>query len=134
MIDIENEMFNIIAQKVREKWPTAFVTGEYVHAPSSFPCVSFVEASNTPYRRTQSTDSLENHASVMYEVDVYSNKKTGKKTECKEIASVIDETMMALGFDRVMLNPIPNREDATIYRIASRYRAVVSKDNKVYRR
>jgi hypothetical protein len=70
----------------------------------------------------------------MYEVNVYSNKKSGKKSECKKIISIIDEEMSALGFTRIMLQPIPNMDDATKYRMTARYRAVVSKDKVIYRR
>ena len=90
--------------------------------------------SNTTYDRTQSSGGLENHASVMYEVNVYSNKTSGKKSECKAIATLIDNELAALGFSRTMLQPIPNMDDATIYRMTGRYTAVISKDNKLYRR
>lgn len=134
MIDIENELFTKVATALRTQFSGIFVTGEYVKAPSSFPCVMFVEADNTPYRRTQTQDDMENHATLMYEVDAFSNKAKGKKTECKAIVKVIDEIMLHLGFDRTFLNPIPNLEDATIYRMKARYVAVVSKDQVIYRR
>ena len=70
----------------------------------------------------------------MNEVNVYSNKGVNKKTECKNIMGVIDGAMATLGFSRTMLNPIPNMEEATIYRILGRYRAVISKNKFVYRR
>ena len=134
MIDVETEVFNIVSKKVREKYPTIFMTGEYVKSPSSFPCVSLIEVDNQIYRNTRSTDCIENHAQVLYEVNVYSNKKSGKKAECKEIISFIDEQLQALGFTRTLMNPVPNEEDATIYRMVGRYRAIVSKDNVIYRR
>ena len=134
MIDVETEVFNIVSSKVREKYPTIFMTGEYVKSPSSFPCVSLIEVDNQIYRNTRSTDCIENHAQVLYEVNVYSNKKSGKKTECKEIISFIDEQLQSLGFTRTLMNPVPNEEDATIYRMVGRYRAIVSKNNVIYRR
>jgi hypothetical protein len=70
----------------------------------------------------------------MYEVNVYSNKTIGKKSECKEIAAIIDEQMLALGFARTMLQPIPNLDDATIYRMVGRYSAIISKDKLLFRR
>lgn len=134
MIDIETEVFNAVSTKVREKHPQIFMTGEYVKSPSDFPCVSLIEADNQVYRKSQTTESMENHAVVLYELNVYSNKKKGKKSECKEIVSLIDKELVALGFTRIMLNPIPNEEDATIYRMVGRYNAVVSKNNVIYRR
>jgi hypothetical protein len=134
MIDVENEIFSKVAESVKTAYPTVFMSGEYVRTPPKFPFVSLVEMSNTAYDRTQSSGGLENHASLMYEVNIYSNKKSGKKSECKAIAALIDNEMATLGFSRTMLQPIPNMDDATIYRMTGRYTAVVSKDKKLYRR
>ena len=134
MINLENEIFTIIAKAVRDAYPGAYVVGEYVKSPPKFPYVSIIEGDNTMYEKTQSSGSLENHASVMYEVNIYSNKTSGKKSECKAIASLIDNEFATLGFSRTMLQPIPNVEDATIYRMVGRYQGVVSKDKIVYRR
>ncbi len=134
MIDVESEIFSKVAESVRAAYPSAFVSGEYVRTPPKFPFVSLIEMSNTAYDKTQSSAGLENHASVMYEVNVYSNKKSGKKSECKAIAALIDNEMATLGFSRTMLQPIPNMDDATIYRMTGRYTAVISKDKKLYRR
>lgn len=134
MINVENEIFSIVATAVRTKYPDIYISGENVKSPPKFPCVSLVEMDNTTYSKTQSSDSVENHASVMYEVNIYSNKVSGKKSECKSIASIIDNELATLGFSRTMLQPIPNMDDATIYRMTGRYSAVVSKDETIYRR
>lgn len=134
MIDAELEIFAEISAKVRAKYPKIFMTGEYVSAPSSFPCVSLVEMDNATFRNTQTQSGQENHAAVTYELNVYSNKKTGKKAECKEIAAFIDELLMEHNFTRMLLEPIPNTQDATIYRMLGRYRAVIDKNHTIYRR
>ena len=134
MIDCENEIFNAIAKSVRDVYPSVFISGEYIRTPSKFPFVSLIEMSNTAYDRTQTDGSLENHASLMYEVNIYSNKTSGKKSECKAIATLIDNEFATLGFSRRMLQPIPNMDDATIYRMTGRYTAVISKEKKLYRR
>ena len=134
MIDCENEIFSKVAESVRAAYPSVFISGEYVRTPPKFPFVSLIEMSNTAYDRTQTSGDLENHASLMYEVNVYSNKTSGKKSECKAIATLIDNELATLGFSRTMLQPIPNMDDATIYRMTGRYTAVISKDKKLYRR
>ena len=134
MINIESEIFDIIATAVRNEYTDAYVVGEYVKSPPQFPCVSIVEMDNVAYDKTQSSGSLENHADVTYEVNIYSNKTSGRKSECKAIASLIDNEFATLGFSRTMLQPIPNAGDATIYRIKGRYMGVVSKDKVIYRR
>lgn len=134
MIDVENEVFHSVATDVRAECPDIYVVGEYVKTPPKFPCVSLVEMDNQSYQRTEDSSGSENHVSVMYEVNIYSNKTVGKKAECKAIAALIDERMLALGFARTMLQPIPNLDDATIYRMVGRYSAVISKDKVFYRR
>ena len=134
MINVETEIFSSVANKVRAEYPDIFMTGEYVKSPSSFPSVSLVEMDNSVYTSTQTSTEIENHASLMYELDVYSNKTKGKKSECKAIATLIDKEMASFGFTRIMLQPIPNMDDATIYRIKGRYKAVISKDKVIYRR
>lgn len=134
MIDAETEIFNAVATIVRAKFASIYMTGEYVASPSSFPCVSLVEIDNATYRNSQTQSSIENHVAVTYEVNIYSNKKTGKKSQCKEIAAVIDEAMAGLNFTRMMLEPVPNQDDATIYRMLGRYRAVVAQDHTIHRR
>ena len=134
MVNVENDVFNIVSIAVKEVYPDLYISGEYVKSPPKFPCVSLVEMDNQSYQATEDSGSSENHASVMYEMNVYSNKSVGKKSECKAIAALIDEQMLALGFARTMLQPIPNLDDATIYRMVGRYSAVISKNKTVYRR
>ena len=134
MIDIENAVFNQVATRVREVFPDIFMVGEYVNSPSSFPAVSLIETDNSTRVETIDSGSNENHANVMYEVNVYSNKTVGKKSECKEIMALIDEEMLAMGFSRVTLTPVPNEYDSTIYRMVARYRAAVSSKHEIYRR
>lgn len=134
MIDVETELFSEVEGKVREKYPDIYMTGEYVKSPSDFPCVSLVEVDNATFRNTQTAEGKENHAAVMWELNVYSNKTKGKKAECKEIIAFIDELLMERNFTRIMLEPVPNQDGATIYRMLGRYRAVASRDHIIFRR
>lgn len=134
MIDCENLIFDDVEGQVKATYPDTSMSGEYVKSPSSFPFASIVEMDNSIYESTQTSSENENHATLMYEVNVYSNKTKGKKSECKKIIALIDKIMTARGFTRVMLTPIPNMDDATIYRMTARYRAVISKNNVIYRR
>lgn len=134
MISVENQVFADVAAAVRAEFPDAFVVDEYVNAPKRFPTVYIVEQDNTVNRASRDTSNVENFADVMYQVDIYSNKNKGKKSECKAIAEIVDERFAALGFTRSFLNPVPNMDNATIYRMTGRWIATVSKHNVVYRR
>ncbi|MCI6363778.1 hypothetical protein [Intestinimonas butyriciproducens] len=131
MIDCENEVYTRIARVLRDKFPGINIAGEYVNAPSSFPHVSITQSDNSVVSE-QMTGSAE-MAQVMFEINIYSNKADGRKTECKSIAKVIDDVMFKMNFKRIALTPIPNMEDATIYRIVARYR-VMTDGKYFYRR
>lgn len=134
MIQIEDMLFTKIATAIRAEFPDAYVVGEYVNAPSRFPAVYIVEMDNTVNRAGRDTSSIENFADVMYQVDIFSNKNKGKKAECKAIAAFVDEQFASIGFTRSFLNPVPNMDDGTIYRMTGRWVATVSKNNEIYRR
>lgn len=134
MIDAESLIYSEIYEKVTMKYPNLYMTGEYVRVPSSFPCVSLVEIDNATFRKSQTTQGRENHVAVTYELNVYSNKTTGKKSQCREITAFIDDLLAELNFTRRILEPVPNQDDPTIYRMFGRYRAVISKDYQIFRR
>jgi len=137
MIDVENLVVDTISKALKASaYSSTYVTTEYTDTPSSFPCVSIFEADNYAYQKTQDNDLKEHHTNVMYEINVYSNKTKGSKTEAKNIMEIVDNTMQNNKFTRTVKQPIPNK-DKTIYRIVARYEAVIGDyqtidGNKVY--
>lgn len=131
MIDIENDVFDYVAKSLRSAHPGLLVIGDFIEAPASFPVVTLVESDNRVLQRMR-TDNIENAVSVMYEVNIYSNKAIGKKSEAKAIANTTDQVFNAIGFTRTFRQQIPNVKDATIYRIVCRYEAVVDKFLTIY--
>lgn len=124
MINIENDVFTIIATALRGKFPGIYVTGEYVAVPASFPAVMLVESDNYVVKQG-STTRIDDFAQVMYSLSVFSNKTNGRKSEAKAIADFSDEELRKLGFTRTARLQVPNYADATIYRLESRYEAVI---------
>lgn len=133
MIDIENEVFSKIAAELRSRFPKIQVIGEDARTDSPFPCASIVEIDNYTLRRTQDSRGNEHHAHITYEVNVYSNRTAGKKTECKKIYAAIDDVLIGLGFTRTLRQPV-GMDDATIYRMVGRYTAIVSENKTIYNR
>nr|DAH49200.1 MAG TPA: hypothetical protein [Caudoviricetes sp.] len=82
--------------------------------------------------RLDSSDR-EKFSTLMYEVNVYSDKAGSKKSVCREIMGVIDEMLYKRNFTRISLSPVPNMENGTIYRLVARYRAETD-GGKIYRR
>lgn len=124
MIDCENEVFSRIAQHLRTEFTGDIdIASEYVKSPSVFPHVSIVMMDNSLMEST--VDSGDHEVAVtMFEINVYSNKATGKKGECKKIVSLVDDFLRPLNFRRMSLTPVPNMEDASIYRMVARYRVI----------
>lgn len=132
MIDIENQIYTPIAKALRNKFSGIIVSGEYINAPPDFPYVSIVEQDNYTTQAHMDSGSVE-FSTLMYEVNVYSNKSVGKKATCREIITFIDSLMYSKNFRRISLSPVPNMENATIYRLAARYKAETDGTN-LYRR
>lgn len=133
MIDIERQIYTPIADALRKRFKGISVSGEYVNAPPKFPYVSIVEQDNYPTVEHLDNSNTERYATVMYEVNVYSDKAGKKKTVCREIMGVIDEMLYKLNFIRISMSPVPNMENGTIYRLVSRYRAETDGET-IYRR
>lgn len=134
MIDVESEVFSRIKAAVTIEVPDINMVSESANIVKKFPCVFLYESDNYANEATATTSDSENHAELMYTVEVYSNKSGLKKSECKKIMSIIDREFSNIGFTRISMQPIPNQPDGALYRIVARYRAVVSKDKTIYRR
>lgn len=131
MIDIEPYLFTKVKNAVPEK---VDCDTSYERTPSSFPRLTLSVEDNSAYEKTRDSGNIENHALIMVEVNVYSNKAHGKKKECKDIISLADECLCSLGLTRTYLRPTPNLDDPTVCRITARYTGVVDKDKNIYRR
>lgn len=131
MIDIENMLFT----KVKNDLPTTVKTGTmYASVQSEFPYVTLMVMDNSVYEPFIDSARIENAVEIMVEVNVYSNKTSGKKEECKKLIKTIDDTLSGLNLVRIFCQPTPNLEDATVFRITARYIAIVDKNLNIYRR
>ncbi len=128
MIEVENLVFSTVANAVETAFSTDYpglvCYGEYVAAPSSFPCVCLVEDDNYRYTNSDDNQLQEHQANLLYTCNIYTNNTDGKKMLAKAIADVVDNTMASMKFPRTMMNQLPNI-DRTIYRLTMRYTAVV---------
>ena len=131
MIDLENDIFDYAAKALRAAHTGIDVAAEYVEMPAKFPHVSIVEADNRILERMR-TNNIENAIQSMFEVNIYSNKASGKKSEAKAIANTLDDVLSGIGFTRTFREQVPNLRDATIYRIVCRYEAVIDKNFVIY--
>lgn len=132
MIDLESDIFDYVAKALRAAHSGVYVVGEYVETPAKFPAVTLVEADNRVLQRMRTSDDIENGVQSTFEMNVYSNKASGKKSEAKAIANTADEVFASIGFTRTFREQVPNLKDSTIYRIVCRYEAVIDKNFVIY--
>lgn len=131
MIDVENLVIDTISKAIKASaYSTALVVSDYTDMPSKFPCVSVIESDNSTYRRTQDNDLKEHHTRVLYEVNVYSNKTSGAKSEAKKILDIVDTTFQNIKFTRTFKNSVPNK-DKTIARMVARYEAIIGEEQTI---
>lgn len=129
MITLENQVIDAIDDVLSVQYPSAFVTAGYIKSASQFPCVQVVEIDNRVFERATTLSEIEVMATLVIEINFYSNKTSGKKEECRQLAAITDEVMEGLGFMRTMLSQTPNYEDATVYRITGRWQKIQARAN-----
>ena len=127
MLDKENEIYTKVRNAVLAKYENASVASVYVASPASFPHVSVIQIDS--YEPTQFRDSSleQKFVASTYQIDVYSNDKTKAKSQCKAIVGLIDDTLRRCNLVRESLVPVPNLNDATIYRMTIRYKMTADK-------
>lgn len=122
MIDIETKIYSPLATALKAEYPDIFVTGEPVPTPGKPLVVGIVQQDNYMSANKLDNSGRERFSTLMFQIDVYSNLQTGKKSKCKEVMNFIDEMMFKLNFTRLSLTPIPS-PDTGYYRYTARYRA-----------
>ncbi len=122
MIDVETKIYSPIATALKEEYSDIFVTSEPVPTPGKPLVVGIVQQDNYMSASKLDNSGRERFATLMFQVDVYSNQQTGKKSKCKEVMGFIDKMLFDLNFTRLSLTPIPS-PDTGYYRYTARYRA-----------
>ena len=131
MIDIEASVFRAVKDALGN---TAKCLPSYQNTSATYPLVTVEEQDNSVYERTRDSALIENHAVLLYEVNVFSNTEAGKKRQAKNIMATVDTAMREFGFTRTYCRPTPNFADSTIFRLTARYSAVVDQSGNLYRR
>lgn len=131
MIDIEAKVF----AAVKAGLPLGTECRDtYQCIQKKFPLVTVSEIGNVVQDRFEDSEEIENATLLTYEINAFSNLEGGKKKQAKTLIGAVDSVMAELGFERVYCQPSPNIADATIFRMTARYRAVIDKNEIIYRR
>ena len=134
MLDFNNEIYTAFANALRAAHTGIKTSSEYVRSPAQFPFSSCDEIENTDIQDLFDSSRAENFARLQYRVQVFSNKKSGKKAEARSIFTTADAVMKGLGFVRKTYTTTPDVYESTIYQITATYEAVINKDGVIYGR
>lgn len=133
MIDIENEVITLITDVLFANNISASVESVLNLNPPSFPTVCVEEIDNYVWGSSSDSGSVENHAYVSYEINIFTNDVAGKKQNAKSILDVIDVALSNHNFTRTSKTSL-SLDNGTKYRLIARYRAHVGANNTIYRR
>ena len=125
MIDKENEVYTRVRERVLQEFPEATMDSSYQPVPSGFPHITLYQGDASVPQSLLDTSTHPKFESLMFDVQVYSNKTNRKKQECKQIMEIIDTALSEMNMRRTILTPVPNLNDASIYRLTARYEVMV---------
>lgn len=132
MIDFSNEIFTEIFNKVKEvHGENVKVVGEHVDVPDSFPCVTVDETYNAPF---QLDSGVEKYSAITYRVQVFSNKKAGKRAEAREIYKTVSDLLFGLNLVAKTYRSTPDMYNSNIYEIQGTFEGAIDRNGVIYRR
>lgn len=136
MIDKSNEVFDRTMTYVINSIPGLteenFGSDE-TSAPPTFPFIQIVQTRDITYKDGQDDRPQENFAILLFQVEVFSNKAEGKRSECRKIISVVDGFMHRMNFSRESGAFVENQSNNSIARYVATY-SVLANENYFYRR
>ncbi len=131
MIDCSNEIFDAVAKDLRSAYTGIKVVGEYVTAPTSFPTVTIDEIGNVPVHLDSGLNNK--YARVTYRVQVFSNLKSGKRSQARGVYARVDDVLQAAGLFAVSYTTTPAIYNSEVYCITATYEGVVDRSGTFYR-
>ena len=91
MIDIESKIVSSITSALETLFPGITVVSDYAPDPAKFPHVSVEEIDNYIYLGGEDSSGIEKYANIVYEVNVHTDDRRGKKSKAKKILTAIDD-------------------------------------------
>lgn len=119
-----NQIYTRVRTAVLAVASTAFITSTYTPTPSKFPAVFVREVGKFTPTKCISLGNTEDVKEVTIEVQIYSNKTSGAKTEADGILSAIETALKTAYFYEISAAPIDNA-DSSLYRLVARFRRIV---------
>ena len=129
MIDYEVKIFT----KVYDAVAPLCAENLFVSTPpdtfAKLPAGALYEMDNATVRSRQSSTPVENYALITYQFEAYA----GTKKTVKKLVNAADAEMIAMNFNRISGQYIPNMDNPKVVRYVARYEAVVDAEGNLYR-
>lgn len=131
MIDPENQVINDLSALILTDFPGIEISSDWSRSPAKFPYAVIYVGNSHDLESTW--DSSGKPIEVFtFVVQAYSNKKGGKRQECKKILAIADNYFKSINAARESRTALPNIEDNTVYRMGATY--IVATDGKFFYR
>ena len=125
MVDIQNQIFNSLKQRVETQFPNAKVCKDFQPVASSFPTITFYEIDNSEFEHN--LDYTQRKSNLAFQIDIFTIGGT-KESQAKAISKEISEVMENhYHMKRLFANPLDNA-DKDIYRYTMRYFCKIDED------
>lgn len=125
MVNVQNQIFNSVKQKIEKSFPSAKVQKDFQPVAAVFPTITFYEIDNSEFEHT--LDYTQRKSNLAFQIDIFT---TGgdKETQAKTISSIVNEVMEdEFHMKRVFSNPLSNA-DKDIYRFTMRYSCKIDEE------
>lgn len=134
--DIESAVYTATTKQVKSLHKGLTTSSWQDEAPSSFPFALVCQTDEYDIPRTSTSSHANEFRRVVFEVNVYSASRRGRKAEAKAIARDFAEAFRALGFiETAGGRPIDLTDDSNrlIARYFCRFEASVSEAGTIFR-
>lgn len=126
MSDNEQQIFNYISNKIKEAYLEATISNQKLsNEQTNYPAVSIILTNNSVMREFSTFDQLENVSNEIFEFEVANSQELGMN-DVKTILAIIDQEMNELGYLRMELGLVEDKEINDIRRLA-KYEKLITK-------
>lgn len=130
ILDIENKIIDDVQTFFSDREVSVNISSEFDDYPEEFPALMIRQTGSSVYTPTQDDDLTPHHWRVTFQLDIFSNKTSGAKSEVKRLMGLADEAMQSLKFT-LTSSDITTNYDRTITRGTQVYRAIVGEPRTI---
>ena len=122
MVNIENEIYSIIAEALRREFPGIYVTGrEQTGAPETLPCAYLAQVDIFTPKKLIDSSGREKFVDITFKADVFSNLAGQQKAQCRAMMALISDMLFALYLRREADKPGSPIGSGSIYWQSARF-------------